>query len=336
MKKLCGAEIVGIGRAIPKKKLTNHDLEKMVDTSDDWIVTRTGIRERYVISGDESVSDMGVEAARQALTQAGVNPQQVDLIVVGTFSADYRLPSCACLIQDKLGATRAGAFDINSACTGFINSFLTGAQFLKSGSSEYVLVVGADAASRMIDWTDRNVCVLFGDGASAVLLKRSENTEVGVQSHYVCTDGSGMCSLWIPAGGSSRPLTESLLQERAQYVKMAGKDVFKFAIQAISDSALNVLDQEGLTPRDINLMIPHQANIRIINAAARRLGLTEEQVVINIDKYGNTVSASVGLAMYDAFHEGRLKPGDRVLIVGFGAGLSWGATLVNWSLPCPN
>lgn len=336
MKQLCGAEIVGLGKAIPKKKLTNQDLEKLVDTSDEWIVTRTGIRERYVISGDESVSDLGVEASRQALEQAGVDPAEVDLIVVGTFSADYRLPSCACMIQDKLGAVRSGAFDVNSACTGFINSLLTGAQFVKSGSSKYVLVVGADAASRMMDWSDRNICVLFGDGASAVLLKRTENQHMGVQSHYVCTDGSGMCSLWIPAGGSSRPLTSALLEEKAQFVKMAGKDVFKFAIQAISDSALSVLDQEGLKPADISLMIPHQANIRIINAAAKRLGLSAEQVAINIDKYGNTVAASVGLAMHEAYYDGRLNPGDRVLIVGFGAGLSWGATLVRWSLPCPN
>ena len=251
---------------------------------------------------------------------------------MGTCTPDYKLPASACQVQDKLGAVNAGSFDISSACTGFINSLLTATQFIKSGSCRQVLVIGADATTRYVDWTDRNTCVLFGDAGSAVILRRSENPDVGIQSHVMGTDGSGLSNLWIPGGGSSRPIDKKIIDDRMHYVKMSGRDVFKFAIQALLESSLKVLDQEGLSPGDIKLMIPHQANIRIIKAAARKLRLAEDQVYVNIDKYGNTVGASVGLALRDAYDDGRLAPGDRVLIVGFGAGLSWGATLVNWSL----
>jgi 3-oxoacyl-[acyl-carrier-protein] synthase III len=332
MRQIFGAELVGIGKAIPRKKLTNEDLEKMVDTNDEWIISRTGIRERYVLSGDEAVSDLGVEAARQAMEQASVRPEDLDLIVMGTVTPDYKIPACACQVQDKLGAVNAGAFDVSSACTGFINALLTATQFVKSGSCRQVLVIGADATTRYVDWTDRNTCILFGDAGSAVILRRSENPDVGIQSHVMGTDGSGLSNLWIPGGGSSRPISEAIIKDRMHFVKMSGRDVFKFAIQALSESSLKVLEQEGLTPGDIKLMIPHQANIRIIKAAARKLRLSEDQVFVNIDKYGNTVAASVGLALREAYDAGKMSPGDRVLIVGFGAGLSWGATLVNWSL----
>ncbi len=328
-----GARVVGLGKALPKKILTNHDLEKMVDTSDDWIVTRTGIRQRHIVSEDEGVSQLAVEAARKALKQAQVSPEELDLIIVGTFTADHRLPSCACLVQSELGAHRAGAFDINSACTGFIYSLLTGTQFVKAGGASTVLVIGADATSSVLDWTDRNTCVLFGDGASAIVLERTAELSTGVQSHFMCTDGTGMCNLWIPAGGSKKPLNPDNIQERNHFVKMSGKDVFKFAIQAIAEASRKVMEQEGLRASDITLMVPHQANVRIISAAARRLEFKDSQIYVNIDRYGNTVGASVGLALSDAYEEGRIKAGDKVLVVGFGAGLSWGATIIEWSLP---
>ncbi len=333
MSRLFGAEIVGLGKALPKKILTNHDLEKLVDTNDEWIVTRTGIRQRHVLSEGESVSSMAVEAAKMALDQARLTPEEIDLIVMGSFTADHRLPAGACLVQQKLGATKAGAFDINSACTGFIYSLLTGSQFVKTGSSKNVLVIGADATSTVLDWTDRNTCVLFGDGASALVLKQNSDPLVGVQSNFVCTDGSGMCSLFIPVGGSTHPLNAENIQKRDHFVKMAGKEVFKFAIHAMAESASNVLQKEGLTAKDIKLMIPHQANVRIIHAAAKRLEFEDHQIYVNIDRYGNTVGASVGLAIRDAWEAGLLKNGDKILIVGFGAGLSWGATVINWSMP---
>jgi len=332
MAKMFGAEVSGVGKCLPRKFLTNSDLVKFVDTSDEWIVSRTGIKQRHVVSDDESVSQMGAEASMQALNMAGVTPEEVDLIICGTFTADYKLPSAACLIQNRIGATKAGAFDLNSACTGFIHSLITGAQYVKSGACKHVLVIGADVCSRMLNWEDRATCVLFGDGASALLLSRNEDPMVGVQSFFTRTDGGGMESLWIYAGGSQRPIDADVLDQKLQYVQMSGRDVFKFAIQAISDSANNVLLQEGLTDNDIQLMVPHQANLRIIQSAAKKLNLSPEKVYVNIDKYGNTVGASVGLALYDAFDDKKIKEGDKVLVVGFGAGLSWGATVINWSL----
>ena len=332
MAKIYGAEVSGVGKCLPKKFLTNDDLTKFVDTSDEWITTRTGIKQRHMISEDESVSQMSSEAAQQALNMAGVSPEDVGLIICGTFTADFKLPSAACLIQDRIGATKAGAFDINSACTGFIHSLITGAQYVKTGAYKHVLVIGADACSRSLNWEDRATCVLFGDGASAVLLSQNENPKIGVQSHFTRTDGGGMRSLWIYAGGSDRPIDEEVLKDKLHYVQMSGSDVFKFAIQAISESANKVMEQEGLEDGDIRLMVPHQANKRIIQAAAKKLNIPSEQVYVNIDRYGNTVGASVGLALCDAYHENRLSNGDKVLVVGFGAGLSWGATVINWSL----
>jgi len=332
MKHLKGAQVVGVGKCLPQKILTNHDLETMVETSDDWISERTGIRQRHVISGSETVSTMAVAAARQAMEMAGIGPMDLDLIIMGSFTADHKLPAGACMVQAELGAKRAGAFDINSACTGFIYSLLTAAQFVKSGSCKYVLVLGSDATSTVLDWTDRNTCVLFGDGASALVLKQTEDTGVGILSQFMCTDGTGMCNLWIPNGGSRWPLTAKNIGDNRHFVSMSGKEVYRFAINALVESSHNVLAQEGLTCKDIALMVPHQANARIIQSAANKLELLDEQVYINIDRYGNTVGASVGLALCDAWHEGRIKENDKLLVVGFGAGLSWGATLIHWSL----
>lgn len=332
MTKIYGAEVSGVGKCLPRKALTNFDLAQFVDTSDEWIVARTGIQQRHVVSDDESVSQMGAEASLQALKMAGVAPEEVDLIICGTFTADYKLPSAACLIQNRIGAVKAGAFDINSACTGFIHSLVTGAQYVKSGACKHVLIIGADVCSRMLDWEDRTTCVLFGDGASALLLSRNEDPSVGVQSFFTRADGAGMKSLWIYAGGSQRPIDAEALEQKQQYVQMSGKDVFKFAIQAISDSATNVLTQENLSDQDIQLMVPHQANLRIIQSAAKKLNIPDEKVYVNIDKYGNTVGASVGLALFDAYQDKKITQGGKVLVVGFGAGLSWGATVINWTL----
>jgi 3-oxoacyl-[acyl-carrier-protein] synthase-3 len=335
MSVLYGAEVIGLGRALPKKVLTNADLEKMVDTNDEWIVSRSGIRSRHIISGDETVSGLAVEASKQAMERAGVTPEEIDLIVMGTFTADHLLPSSACLVQDKLGAINAGAFDINSACTGFIYSLITGAQYVKTGSCRTVLVIGADAVSTRIDWTDRNTCVLFGDGASALVLRQGSDPTKGVQSDFNCTKGSGMSSLHIWAGGSAYPISHESLEERTHYVNMSGKEVYKFAIQALVGSARKVMEADGISPEQIKLMVPHQANLRIIESAAVKLGFSKEQVFTNIDKYGNTVGASVGIALEEAWTEGRLDPGDKVLVVGFGAGLSWGALTVNWTMEKP-
>lgn len=335
MKTLYGAEIVGLGKALPKKIVTNADLEKMVDTSNEWIVSRSGIVNRHVVSDGETVSDLAVEASKQALERSGISPEEIDLIVVGTFTADHLLPSTACLVQDKLGAVNAGAFDINSACTGFIYSLVTGAQYVKAGSSRTVLVIGADAASTRIDWTDRNTCVLFGDGASALLLRQGTDQNKGVQSDFNCTKGSGMSSLYILSGGSAHPISPETFAERSQYVRMSGKEVYKFAIQALVGSAKNVMEKDGVTAEQIKLLVPHQANLRIIESAANKLGFVKEQVFTNIDKYGNTVGASVGIALEEAWSEGHLEPGDKVLVVGFGAGLSWGAIMVNWTMEKP-
>jgi len=332
MSQLYGAQVVGLGKYLPRKVLTNHDLEKMVETSDEWISERTGIRQRHVVSESETVSSMAVAAAKEAMAMAGIGPLDLDLIVMGTFTADHRLPAGACMVQAELGASRAGAFDINSACTGFIYSLLTASQFVKTGACQYVLVIGSDATSSVLDWTDRNTCVLFGDGASALVLKRNPDTSVGVRSQFMCTDGSGLCNLWIPNGGSRWPLTMRNIEEKRHYVNMSGKDVYRFAINALVESARNVLAQEKLTCADIKLMVPHQANARIIHSAASRLELREDQVFVNIDRYGNTVGASVGLALCDAFAAGLIQDGDKLLIVGFGAGLSWGAAIIEWRL----
>jgi 3-oxoacyl-[acyl-carrier-protein] synthase-3 len=332
MPRIYGAEVAGLGKCLPSKLLTNKDLEKLIDTTDEWIQSRTGIKQRYVMGEGEALSDLCVTAAKQALDQANLSVDDIDMIICGTFTADYKLPSLAALVQDKLGAKNTGAFDINAACTGFIYTLVTGAQFVRSGTCKNVLVIGADCCSSQIDWEDRSTCVLFGDGASALVLRQHDDPNVGVQSSYFGNDGGGKESLWIEAGGSLMPINEKSLKEKKHRVSMTGKDVFKFAINALSKSAKEVLRQEGLEASDIKLLVPHQANGRIINAAAKRLDFNEDQIYLNIDKYGNTVAASIGLALRDSYDEGRFKPGEKILIIGFGAGLSWGGTVINWSI----
>ncbi|MBI4870466.1 MAG: ketoacyl-ACP synthase III [Candidatus Riflebacteria bacterium] len=323
------AAITGIGTYVPEKVLTNADLEKMVDTSDEWIRTRTGIGERHVLDESLSTSDMAVAAAHKALQMADCQPQDLELIIVATVTGDYVFPSTACVVQDRLGATHSAAFDICSSCSGFIAALSTGSQFVRTGQYRKVLVIGADTITRLVDWQDRNVCVIFGDAASAVVLEPSRNDR-GVLSCYLRSDGSGVKYLFQPAGGAKLPPSHDTVASRQHYIKMDGRETFKTAAKAMCEAAHEATRMAGMTPKEIDLVIPHQANIRIIQAAVQRLGIPMEQVAINIDRYGNTVAASIGLAMNEALAAGRLVDGSRVLLVGFGAGLTWGGIVLRW------
>lgn len=324
------AVVAGVGAYLPEKVLTNADLEKMVDTTDEWIVTRTGIRERHILADDQATSHMATEAGREALADAGMDPEDVDLVIVGTFTPDYYFPTTSCLVQDRLGCTRAGAFDVAAACSGFIYSLSTAASYISAGLYENVLVIGADANSRIVDWEDRNTCVLFGDGASAVMLKRGKGKERGIRSTFLRADGSGWKFLYQPAGGSLHPPTLETVQQRLHHIKMDGREVFKRAGRAMTEAAETAIELGGCAKSDVALVVPHQANIRIIDTTVKRLGIPREQFVINIEKYGNTVAASIGLALYDAVKEGRIQDDQNIVLVGFGAGLTWGGMLIRW------
>jgi 3-oxoacyl-[acyl-carrier-protein] synthase-3 len=323
------AGILGIGVYVPEKILTNDDLQKMVDTSDEWIRSRSGIRQRHIAAPEEAVSDLALPAARSALADAGVKPEEIDLIIVATNTPDTLFPATACLVQDKLGARKAGAFDLLAGCTGFIYALSVGAQFVSAGTCRYVLVVGAETMSRVIDWEDRNTCVLFGDGAGAVVLGPSPAGS-GILSTRLGSDGSGGPLLSLPAGGSRLPATGETLEKRLHYLHMNGREVFKFAVKAMVDGSLEALEAAGLKKGDVDFLIPHQANIRIIEASAKRMGISLENVLINVDRYGNTSTASVPLALNEAVLEGRIKDGDNVVLVAFGAGLTWGAAVMRW------
>jgi len=323
------AGIVGLGTYVPERVLTNFDLEKMVETSDAWIRERTGIRERRIAAPDEATSDLATAAARAALADAGIAADEVDLVIVATATPDMLFPATACIVQEKLDARRAGAFDVLAGCSGFIYALACGAQFISSGAMDTVLVVGAETLSRILNWEDRNTCVLFGDGAGAVVL-RPVPREKGILATLLGADGSGGALLQLPAGGSRLPASHRTVEEKLHYVQMNGREVFKFAVRVMGDAALEVAREAGLEPGEIDLFIPHQANVRIIDAAARRLGLPMDKVVINVDRYGNTSSASVPLALADALNAGRIRAGDNIVMVAFGAGLTWAAAAVRW------
>ncbi len=329
---LRGAGIVGIGSFVPKTVLTNADLEKMVDTTDEWIVTRSGIRERHIL-GDEdmAVSDMGAEAARRALESAGISAEQIDLIICATITGDMPFPSTACLIQDKIGAENASAFDLAAGCSGWVYALSTATQFIRSGMYDHVLVIGADALSKYTDWTDRSTCVLFGDAGGAAVLAPVE-AGTGVLGTYLGADGSGGEYLKIDAGGSKLPTSEETVRDRRHNIQMAGREVFRFAVKIMGEASLKVLDLCGLTHDDVDIFVPHQANIRIIEAAAQRLDLPSEKVFINVQNYGNTSAASIPLALDEAYHAGRIKEGDVVVVVGFGAGLTWASGVLKWTM----
>lgn len=327
------AQIVGIGSYLPERRLTNEDLEQMVDTSDEWITSRTGITERRLAAEGQATSDLALIAARRALENAGVQPGDVDLLVVGTSSPDMILPSTASLVQDRLGLA-CPAYDVNAACTGFVYAMQAGVTAIESGRHRCVLVIGADALTRHVDFTDRATCVLFGDGAGAVVLRTAE--EPGVLGISLGSDGSGCDMLMIPAGGSAAPATAERIEGHEHHVKMSGNEVFKFAVRVIPRVTLEALEQSDLTLQDLDWLVPHQANQRIITAAAERLGMPEDRVFSHVSMTGNTSAASIPLALDDLYTSGRLSPGDTLALVGFGAGLTWGAAIVRWTLARPN
>lgn len=322
------AAITGWGKAVPERILTNADLEKMVDTSDEWITSRTGIRERRVVSHQETTTSLATNAARMALKRAGRTPDELDLVVVATATPDDFLVSEACLVQGELGGT-AGAFDVGAACAGFVSALSVGSQFVNAGVYKRVLVVGVDTLTRYVDFTDRSTCVLFGDGAGAVVIEETEE-ERGLLSTVLGADGAGHKHLFVPGWGALVPESAGLFPEYRPYLQMNGSQVYRFAVQVMGDSAAESVHKAGLTFGDIDMLIPHQANLRIIDAAARRLELPREKVWVNIDRYGNTSAASVPIALCEAADSGALNEGDNVVLVAFGAGLAWAAGVVRW------
>lgn len=325
------AKISALSTYVPPRVLTNHDLEKMVETNDEWILTRTGIRERHIAEKGVGTSDLAVEAAKKALTQRGWAPTDIEAIVVGTVTPDMLFPSTACLVQDKLGARGAWGFDLSAACSAFVYALQTGAQFITSGSHKKVLVVGADVMSSILDYTDRATCILFGDGAGAVLLEPAEQGEDGIIDFIHEVDGSGGCSLYMPGGGSLHPATHETVDQKMHFVHQEGQAVFKYAVRQMAELCEKILERNGLKGSDIDVFIPHQANKRIISATADRLSLKPESVIINIDRYGNTTAATIPLGMQTAVEEGKLKKGSLVLLASVGAGFTSGVTLLRWA-----
>lgn len=322
--------VSGSGSYLPADVLTNHDLTRMVETSDEWIVTRTGIRERRIATPGEATSDMALAACRAAIADAGLKPEDIDLLIVATITPDMLFPSTACLLQSKLKLRPIPAFDVEAACSGFIYVLDIARSMLRSGSFKHALVVGAEKLSSIVDWSDRSTCVLFGDGAGAVVLSQSDDQDVGVLDSLLGSDGEGGDILYMPGGGAVRPATEESVRAGQHFLKMNGKEVFKVAVRVMEKATREILERHNLTPDDVALVIPHQANIRIIEMLASRLGLPLDRFGLNIDRLGNTSAASIPLVLDEALRAGRIQRGDLVLMVAFGAGLTWGASLVRW------
>lgn len=320
--------IMGTGSYVPERILTNNDLAKIVDTNDEWITTRTGIRERRIASDDEATSDLAFKAAEKAIMDAGIDKNEIELIIVATMTQDHLTPSTAALVQDKLGI-KAAAFDVSAACTGFIYGFTAGYSFIKAGIYKKVLVIGAETMSRVTDWEDRGTCILFGDGAGAVVLGEVETG--GFLASHLAADGSGACELIVPAGGSRKAATAETIENREVYLKMNGREIFKFAVKAFPESVENVLTQQNLIADDIDIFIPHQANVRIIESIAKRFNQPLDKFFVNLHKYGNTSGASIPIALDEASKEGRFKKGDKIVATGFGGGLTYGSILFEWS-----
>jgi len=323
------SRVIGTGSAVPDKILANHDLEKMVDTSDEWIVARTGISQRRIAAADEFTSTLSHRAAVQALEMAGVAAADLDLIIVATVTPDYPFPSTASLLQNSLNASRAAAFDISAACSGFIFALATVDKFIRSGSVKNALVVGAEVLSRIVDWTDRNSCLLFGDGAGAVVVTAAEGSRCILDS-YIRSDGANWELLYQPAPGNRNPCSHKVVDERLNFIRMQGNEVFKLAVRAMEDAAQQVLSAGGFSAGDIDLFIPHQANRRIIDAISKRLNVPDEKVYVNIERFGNTSSASIPLALDEANRRGLLQPDSLLLLDAFGGGLAWGAVTIRW------
>ena len=328
------AHITGWGMFVPEKILTNAELEKMVDTNDAWIVDRTGIHQRRIAGPHDTTASMAAEASLRALAVANLNPAKLELIIVSTSSPEHIFPATACIVQDRIGAVKAGGFDLSAACSGFIYALNIATQAIRSGAVRNALVIGSETLSRLVNWKDRNTCILFGDGAGAFVLQASDEPG-GLLSAVMRSDGSGGDSLSVPAGGSRMPTNAATVAEGLHYIHMNGREVFRFATRVMSQATHEAVEKASLTMDDINLVIPHQANKRIIESAARGLEISMDQVVMNVDKYGNTSTASIPIATCEAINDGRLKAGDRVVFVGFGAGLTWGSAVAIWSGPFP-
>lgn len=328
MEKKC-VGIIGMGSYLPERVFTNKELENVMDTSDEWIVERTGIRERRIAAESEAASDLATNAARKALADAGVSADELDLIIVATITPDMPFPSVACLVQENIKATKAAAFDITAACAGFVYALVMGSQFIETGVYRKVLVIGTEVFSRMLDWTDRNTGMLFGDGAGAAVLGEVPGG-YGILGSDLGADGSGGDFLKLPAGGSRQPTSLETLASRLHFIHMNGSEVFKFAVRIMGETTLKALQKAHMSAKEIDYLVPHQANIRIIQSAAKRLKMPMEKVMVNVDKYGNTSAASIPIAMDEAVKSGNIKHGDIVALAGFGAGLTWASCIIRW------
>jgi 3-oxoacyl-[acyl-carrier-protein] synthase-3 len=324
------AVIQSIGHRLPTRILTNDDLSKFVDTNDEWIFQRTGIRQRHVLEGEETASWLAIGAAEQALERSGLSRDEIEVVICATVSGDYLWPSTSTQVQDALGLRNAAAFDVSAACAGFIYALCTGNALINSGEMSNALVIGMDALSKQVDWKDRATCVLFGDAAGAVVMKAEDTTDRGLIATVLFSDGSGGQHIWIEAGGTRHPFPTAGEQGHTYAIQMHGAEVFRFAVHAMGEACVKVLEKAGMTSDQVDLFVPHQANSRIIESAAKRLNLPSEKVFVNVHKYGNTSGGSVPLALYEAQAEGRLKKGMTVMTVGFGAGLVWGANIIRW------
>ena len=325
------AKITGVAGYVPPRVVTNADLEKVVDTNDEWIRTRTGIRERHHVEPGVGSSHLGTEAAKRLLAQKGVSPEEIEMIVVATVTPDMLFPATACLIQDRLGAKKAWGFDLSAACSGFAYALTVGAQFVGSGAHKKVLVIGCDVMTSILDFSDRATCVLFGDGAGAVLVEPATSDSEGIIDFSNDIDGSGGCNLFMPAGGSLHPASHETVEKRMHFVHQEGAQVFKYAVRRMADLACNILERNGFTSRDLALVVPHQANLRIIRAMQERLGVDDSKILVNIDRFGNTTAATIPLGLMDAVEQKRLKKGDLVLVIAVGAGFTTGAILMRWA-----
>ena len=324
------SRITGTGSSLPEKILTNSDLERMVDTSDEWITSRTGIKQRRIAAEGEFTSTFAADAARRALAMAGIDAQELDMIILGTVTPDFPFPATSCIVQHEIGAVNAAAFDISAACSGFVYGLSTADKYIRTGAAKKVLVIGAEVLSRIVDWTDRNTCILFGDGAGAAIVEAVEGDE-GILSTHIFSNGSYWNTLYQPGCGNRNPATsERTCDDRLFFIRMEGNDVFKHAVRGMEEAASTALTANGLNPSDISLFIPHQANRRIIDAIAKRLGLAEDRVFVNLHNYGNTSSASIPISLDEANRSGRLKPGDVVLLDAFGGGFTYGSVLMRW------
>lgn len=331
---LMRAKISAVSHYVPEKVLTNHDLEQMVDTNDEWIQTRTGIRERRILEDGKATSDMAAEAVKKLCEQRGIDPLEIDLIIVGTITPDMFFPSTSNLVQDKVGAKNAWSYDVAAACSGFLFALSSGAQFITSGMHKKVVVVGADKMSAIVNYKDRNTCVLFGDAAGAVLLE-PDDEDTGILDFMLHSDGHGSESLQMKAGGSLYPASLRTVANDWHFIYQDGKQVFKYAVQRMADVSVKILEKHNYTGDDLKLFVPHQANLRIIDAAVKRLGISSDKVMINIGNYGNTTAATIPLALSEAYQEGRLDKNDLVLFATFGGGFTWGSALLKWAMPKP-